>query len=202
MRSAAFPAAPSTRPSRSVSAPWGSSPGAASGSTSSPTSPAASSPPSPTRRSTAATERRPDHPGGAGLRAGWFESSSNVRYSAAAHPLRPCQGRLRAKHLAWNLSGMNNEVLWLIRLGIDQKLFTREQALATAKAIGRNAELMDFAQRLIDDSVVHDVEKLETIAGNAMARAQVGPPASNPLLEDSAPPMPAGATAARAGADE
>ena len=32
---------------------------------------------------------------------------------------------------------MNNEILWLIRLGLDQKLFTREQALATVKAIGR-----------------------------------------------------------------
>ena len=92
---------------------------------------------------------------------------------------------------------MNNEILWLIRLGIDQGLFTREQALATMKAIGRDGQLMDFAQRLIDDSVVHDVEKLEALAGNAMARAQVGAPASNPLLEDSNPPMPVGHAAAK-----
>jgi twitching motility protein PilT len=93
---------------------------------------------------------------------------------------------------------MNNEILWLIRLGLDQKLFSREQALATLKAVGRDAGLMDFAQRLIDDSVVHDVEKLETIAGNAMARAQVGAPEGNPLLEDSTPPMPAAGGAAKA----
>jgi twitching motility protein PilT len=92
---------------------------------------------------------------------------------------------------------MNNEILWLIRLGLDQKLFTREQALATLKAVGRDAGLMDFAQRLIDDSIVHDVERLETIAGNAMARAQVGAPEGNPLLDDSTPPMPASGGAAK-----
>ena len=55
---------------------------------------------------------------------------------------------------------MNNEILWLIRLGLDAKLFDREQALATLKAVGRGAALMDFAQRLIDDSIVHDLAKL------------------------------------------
>src|SRR5688572_7046794 len=87
---------------------------------------------------------------------------------------------------------MNNEVLWLIRLGLDQKLFTREQALAVLKAVGRDGGLMDFAQRLIDDSIVSDVEKLEAVAGLALTKAQGGPPASNPLLEDSesASPMP------------
>src|SRR6478736_6843730 len=85
---------------------------------------------------------------------------------------------------------MNNEILWLIRLGLDQKLFTREQALATLKAVGREAQLMDFAQRLIDDAVVSDVDKLEAIAGNAMARAPLGPPEGNPLL-DEAPPAAA-----------
>jgi len=93
---------------------------------------------------------------------------------------------------------MNNEILWLLRLGLDQKLFTREQAMATLKAVGRDAQLMDFAQRLIDDSVVQDVDKLETIAGNAMARAPLGPPEGNPLLEDSTPPMPVARAAAKA----
>jgi twitching motility protein PilT len=87
---------------------------------------------------------------------------------------------------------MNNEILWLIRLGLDQKLFSRDQAIAVLKAVGRSAELMDFAQKLIDDGIVQDVEKLETIAGHAMTKAQAGPPASNPLLEEdaSAPPLP------------
>lgn len=95
---------------------------------------------------------------------------------------------------------MNNEVLWLIRLGLDQKLFTRDQALATLKAVGREGGLMDFAQKLIDDGIVSDVEKLETLAGHAMTRAQLGAPEGNPLLDDSAsaPPMPATGGAAAA----
>lgn len=92
---------------------------------------------------------------------------------------------------------MNNEVFWLIRLGLDAKLFTREQALAVLKAVGREAQLMDFAQKLIDDSLVHDVEKLETLAGQAMARAAVGPPPTNPLLEDDDAPAPRAAGGTR-----
>ncbi|MDQ5981164.1 MAG: twitching motility protein PilT, partial [Verrucomicrobiota bacterium] len=80
---------------------------------------------------------------------------------------------------------MNNEILWLIRLGIDQKLFSREQALASLKAVGPDADLMGYAQKLIDDSVVTDVEKLETLAGEAMAKAPDGPPEPNPLLASS-----------------
>jgi len=96
--------------------------------------------------------------------------------------------------------GMNNEILWLIRLGLDQKLFSREQALATLKAVGPDGVLMDFAQKLIDDGVVHDVEKLETVAGLAMTKAPGGAPASNPLHDDdSTPPMPVAAKAPAAG---
>jgi twitching motility protein PilT len=88
---------------------------------------------------------------------------------------------------------MNNETLWLIRLGLDQKLFTRDQALTMLRVLGREVALMDFAQKLIDDGIVSDVEKLEAIAGDAMARAAGGAPESNPLTEpaaDSTPPMP------------
>jgi twitching motility protein PilT len=86
---------------------------------------------------------------------------------------------------------MNNEILWLVRLGRDQKLFTRDQALGVMRAVGKSAELMDFAQKLIDDSIVHDVEVLEKLAGAAMTRAQSGPPPGNPLLdEDGGSPAP------------
>jgi twitching motility protein PilT len=85
---------------------------------------------------------------------------------------------------------MNNEILWLLRLGLDQKLFTRDQGLTLIRILGRDVALMDFAQRLIDDGIVTDVEKLETIAGDAMARAAGGPPDGNPLEETtSAPPI-------------
>ena len=95
---------------------------------------------------------------------------------------------------------MNNEILWLIRLGLDQKLFSREQALAVMRAVGKSAELMDFAQKLIDDAIVHDVESLEKIAGMAMDRAKVGPPAGNPLLDDEQPAAAAPAASAPAAA--
>lgn len=97
---------------------------------------------------------------------------------------------------------MNSEILWLVRLGLEANLFTREQALATLRAVGRSAQLIDFAQRLIDDSIVHDVERLEKLAGNAHARAQISPPPGNPLLDDGPiEPMPtpaAPASSARA----
>lgn len=79
---------------------------------------------------------------------------------------------------------MNNEVLWLIRLGLDAKLFTRDQALTVLRMVGREAELTDFAQRLIDEGFVTDVEKLETVAGDAMIHAQAGPPPGNPLDDE------------------
>ncbi|HEX2862871.1 MAG TPA: PilT/PilU family type 4a pilus ATPase [Lacunisphaera sp.] len=93
---------------------------------------------------------------------------------------------------------MNNEILWLIRLGLDQNLFSREQALAVLQAVGPDGSLMDFAQKLIDDGIVPDVEKLEAVAGVALTRAQAGAPAENPLVAEpeSAPPIPVGRKAA------
>ena len=89
---------------------------------------------------------------------------------------------------------MNNEILWLIRLGLDQKLFTRDQALTVVRMLGHKVELMDFAQKLIDDGIVSEVEKLEAVAGDAMARAALGPPDGNPLEEStSTPPLPVAA---------
>jgi twitching motility protein PilT len=91
---------------------------------------------------------------------------------------------------------MNNEILWLVRLGRDQKLFTRDQALLVFRAVGPGAELMDFAQKLIDDSIVQDVEKLETLAGHAITKAQLGPPPGNPLLDEDGSSTPVKAVAA------
>jgi twitching motility protein PilT len=59
---------------------------------------------------------------------------------------------------------------------------------------------MDFAQKLIDDDYVSDVAKLETLAGDAMARAAGGPPPGNPLLDDAEAPAPAAAPAGKAAA--
>ncbi len=98
---------------------------------------------------------------------------------------------------------MNNEILWLIRLGLDRKLFTRDQALTVMRMLGKGAELMDFAQKLIDEGMVHDIGALEEVAGHAVARAQAGPPPGNPLLDDAEPaaaaPRPAVKSAGAAG---
>jgi twitching motility protein PilT len=84
---------------------------------------------------------------------------------------------------------MNNEVLWLIRLGLAARLFSREQALSVLKSLGQQCELMEFAQKLIDEGYVEEVEQLENVAGQAVTRAQGGPPEGNPLLDGSTPPM-------------
>ena len=101
---------------------------------------------------------------------------------------------------------MNNEILWLIRLGLDQKLFNRDQALTAVRMVGPSAELMDFAQKLIDEGIVTDVEKLEAIAGDAMARAAQGPPDGNPLKDeepdDDEPVATKGKSAGPAGAPQ
>ncbi len=83
---------------------------------------------------------------------------------------------------------MPPEVLWLIKLGIDQGLFTQLQGLTIARSLGKSAELMDFAQRLIDDGIVDEVDKLERIAGLAIEKARSGPPVGNPFEEGAQEP--------------
>jgi len=79
---------------------------------------------------------------------------------------------------------MNSEILWLVQLSLGQNLFTRAQAVAVRNAVGESAELMDFAQKLIDESMVEDLETLEKIAGIAMQKAANGPPAGDPFEAD------------------
>ncbi len=79
---------------------------------------------------------------------------------------------------------MNSEILWLVQLGIDQNLFNRAQAVAVRNTVGESAELMDFAQKLIDESIVDDLETLEKVAGLAMEKSANGPPAGDPFEED------------------
>ena len=83
---------------------------------------------------------------------------------------------------------MNPDVLWLVRLGLDQGLFTREHCHAARAAVGDGAGIADFAQRLIDDDFVKDVATLEKIAGLAIAKGKKGPPASDPFVGESTPP--------------
>ncbi|MSU70948.1 MAG: PilT/PilU family type 4a pilus ATPase [Opitutus sp.] len=78
---------------------------------------------------------------------------------------------------------MNNATRWLARLGIDQGLFTRPQALQVRATLGTDADLMSFAQELIDAGIVADVEALEKLAELAAAKGAEGAPASDPFAE-------------------
>jgi twitching motility protein PilT len=87
---------------------------------------------------------------------------------------------------------MNDDIRWLTRLGSEQGLFTREQATQVLAKLGASADLMGFAQELIDSGIVSDVEKLESLAGEAMASAAKGPApkASSPPFSLSRAPFP------------
>ena len=78
---------------------------------------------------------------------------------------------------------MNNDLRWLARLSIDQGLLTLPQILQASAVLGHDADLMSFAQELIDSGTVTDVEKLELLAGLAVQKAAKGPPVSDPFTE-------------------
>jgi twitching motility protein PilT len=80
---------------------------------------------------------------------------------------------------------MNNDTRWLARLGIDQGLFTRPQALHVRSTLGDDADLTTFAQELIDAGIVTDLEKLEKVAELAAAKGEKGPPAADPFDDSS-----------------
>jgi twitching motility protein PilT len=89
---------------------------------------------------------------------------------------------------------MTPDVLWLFRLTLDQRLVTREQALALRAALGDDAGLVDFAQKLIDDFIVEDIPTLEKLAELALTKGEIGPPASDPF--DDEPPVAESASTA------
>jgi twitching motility protein PilT len=89
---------------------------------------------------------------------------------------------------------MQNEIRWLVRLGLDQGLFTRAHANTVRVALGDSAALADFAQHLIDEGHVADDEltTLEEIAGLALHKARLGPPPNDPFAAPTlavAPPV-------------
>lgn len=92
---------------------------------------------------------------------------------------------------------MTNDVLWLVRLGLDQGLFSRKHATAVRSEVGNDADIGTFAQRLVDAGYVEDVDTLEKIAGLAMNKGQKGPPSGDPF-DDSGTEPPFAHTAAAA----
>ena len=76
---------------------------------------------------------------------------------------------------------MNPDALWLFRLALDQRLITHAQAVALRAALGDRAELMGYAQKLIDDGIVEDLAELEKLATLAFANGPKGPPPTDPF---------------------
>ena len=96
---------------------------------------------------------------------------------------------------------MHASIIWLTRLGIDQEVFTAKDAWSARMKLGEDAELVDFAQYLLDAGSVAEwkVEILEAIADLAQAKALVGPPANDPFANQCTEDTP---VLARSSVDE
>jgi len=90
-------------------------------------------------------------------------------------------------------------VLWLARLGIDQGLFTRPQALAANTAIGDGADIFAFAQKLLDDGAVDNLEAMEKLVDLAMTKGERGAPIANPFEDEEEEAKPVADTKAAGG---
>lgn len=78
---------------------------------------------------------------------------------------------------------MKTSVLWLAHLGTNEGLVRPEQCLALQRSLGETVGLAEFAQALIDEGYVDEIEKLEMLAGLAHTRGAKGPPPEHPFLE-------------------
>ena len=78
---------------------------------------------------------------------------------------------------------MNAAIIWLVRLGIDQGVFTTKAAWAARLKLGEDVDLVDFAQHLVDSGTVDvaQIEVLENLAGLAVAKSRQGPPQNDPF---------------------
>jgi len=81
---------------------------------------------------------------------------------------------------------MQCDTLWLARLVIDQGLASRAQCLQTRAKAGDDADLVSFAQELIDSGAVADVGKLEQLAELAASKGRAAPPVDDPFEDTSA----------------
>jgi len=77
---------------------------------------------------------------------------------------------------------MSPDLLWFVRLGIDQGLFTRNQSVRVKGLLGGSPGMLAFAQRLVDDDIVVDHESLERLAGIASVKGKSGAPPLDPFV--------------------
>jgi twitching motility protein PilT len=73
----------------------------------------------------------------------------------------------------------------------------------TRAALDGAPDLLAFAQRMVDDGTVEDVDMLERLASRAAVKAKVGPPVDDPFVTaesqiETEPPFPVAKPAARA----
>jgi twitching motility protein PilT len=77
---------------------------------------------------------------------------------------------------------MNPDLLWFVRLGIEQGLFTRADCVRVRALLGGRPGMLEFAQKLVDDDFVSDLEALEEMAGVAAAKGKLGGPPRDPFV--------------------
>jgi twitching motility protein PilT len=82
---------------------------------------------------------------------------------------------------------MTPDIRWLARLAVEEGLLTKAQVRSVRAALGDGAEIGDFAQKLIDDGLVENIEALEKLAGIAIVRSGQGSPTRDPFAETRAP---------------
>jgi len=73
------------------------------------------------------------------------------------------------------------EIQCLAIIGAEKGLFTLSQARLIAAQLSENAEVVDFAQQLIDREIVEDVTALENALDEAMKRAASGDAIKDPF---------------------
>lgn len=84
---------------------------------------------------------------------------------------------------------MEHAISWLVQLGVGQGLFTLDQAKLVRHDVGEGADLLTFAQRLIDEGHVDDdrLGELEELARMAQINGAKGPPERDAWSEAPAP---------------
>jgi twitching motility protein PilT len=93
---------------------------------------------------------------------------------------------------------MTPDILWFARIGVANKLFTEEHAHAAKAALPPDVTLIDFAQYLINQHYVTDIEALENLLDVSENKATSGPPSTAPFLVNApARPAPARSPANR-----
>jgi twitching motility protein PilT len=77
---------------------------------------------------------------------------------------------------------LNPDILWFVRLGIEQGLFTRTDCVRVRALLGGRPGMLEFAQKMVDDDVVNDLEALEELAGVAATKGRLGAPSRDPFV--------------------